>query len=369
MIIRRFFITLQHYWWLIVISVLAGWSISAIISYSTIPLYRATISFIVYPNANLSSSRDVVSSLDTLDKQSVISTYADLLASNRVFQETVRKLKLKPADVENYTLQPILQTQSKILILAIDGPDPRMTALLANNVGQNGINFIKSIYQVFEISLLDQATVPTKPISPQPLQDGALAAAIGLLVGIFLAVVIEQVRVPIEALIERSMLDKDSQAFQRRHFERMLEKELINNPQGPTSLGLVHLEGLQDLIGILPESTFSDLLSQVTGTFRRMLRGNDIIGRWDKFTFSVMLPSTPAEPAARTLERIRQVLTEAAILDVAREPIKLIPRAGLSCAIEPGIGAITLIQQVEVALERSGKKDNSTVLFSEEKKG
>jgi GGDEF domain-containing protein len=99
-----------------------------------------------------------------------------------------------------------------------------------------------------------------------------------------------------------------------------------------------------------------------------MLRGNDIIGRWDKFTFALLLPSTPGEPAARTLERIRQVLTEAVILDVAREPVKLLPRAGLACFTEPGLPS-ALIQQAEAALENSRQTSHSTVLYTSQKEG
>jgi GGDEF domain-containing protein len=50
------------------------------------------------------------------------------------------------------------------------------------------------------------------------------------------------------------------------------------------------------------------LLRLATDKLRSELRGNDAIGRWNDYTFIVMLPSTPAVAATRTFDRIYQAL-------------------------------------------------------------
>ena len=86
-------------------------------SISITPIYQASARFLVYPNANLTSSRDVVSSLDTLDKRTISSTYADILDSNRVYQDTINRLNLPAGQLKDVKVTSEVQTNTNILVL------------------------------------------------------------------------------------------------------------------------------------------------------------------------------------------------------------------------------------------------------------
>lgn len=370
MILRHYFQMIKTGWWFIVVTMLISWAAALGVSYIAQPMYQARATFIVSPNPNLTSSRDVISSLDTLDSESIISTYADILSSNRVLEDAIRKLNLEAEDVKGYVNRVNVQPNSNILELLVEGPDPTMSALLANNVGQNAINYIKGIYQIFDIAFLDQAQEPVKPFSPVPLRDGGIAAGIGLVAGIVLVVVVETIRIPLETLRERAVTDRVSQAYTERHFRRCIEQEMARNKEDPISLGLIDLEGLHDLVEVLPEQVLSRLMQKVTNILRKQLYGTDIVGRWGKTGYAVLLLSTPGTAAMRTLERIRLVLSEPLSFDPTWDAVELYPSVGIATRLTEDETASVLIQHAEAALERAagggGGADNKTVIYSEE---
>jgi diguanylate cyclase (GGDEF)-like protein len=338
--------------WRILIIFTAVFCIGSLIwSITTTPLYRASAKFLVYPNETLTSSRDVVSSLDTLDKRTISTTYADILDSDRVYQDTVNRLKLDLAILKDVRIYSEVQESTNILVLYVEGPDPLLITLLANNIGQNGISFIKSIYQVFEISFLDLAVEPETPYQPRPLQDGLIAAATGLGVGLIFVILREKLRIPLETLRERSITDTQSMAYTKKFMVRSLSQELIRKKDGPLTFGLIHLQGLEDLIDGLPERVTTVVLLNVVERFHDMLRGNDIVARWDRLVFSVMLPATPEMPSIRTFERLLQALEEPVKID-SEEAISLTPVAGLVIR-QPEVTVEQMIQRAEDALNEA----------------
>lgn len=122
MALRHFFRTIQKAWRFILIITLLAWSIALIISNSTTPLYRATATFVISPNADLTSNRDMFTSLDTLDKRTISSTYADILQSNRVYVETARNLNMDALAISRFAPKATVQPDSNILVLSVEGP-------------------------------------------------------------------------------------------------------------------------------------------------------------------------------------------------------------------------------------------------------
>ena len=352
--IQLYFRMLQKGWWLIVLATLAAVIISLSFSFATIPQYQASAHLIISPNASLTSGSDVVRSLDTLDRLSTVTTYAEVLGSNRVYEETLGMLQLKASDLVAYTRSAVVLPDSSILEIRISGPNPTLAAELANAISRQMINYTGQLNQVYEVDFLDVATPPLTPFSPQPLRDVSLALVLGLAIGGVLAILREQIRQPLDALLNRFQVDGTSSALNRRSFEKTLTETLARNQEN-ISLGLIHLEGLNNLMETLPLSVSQQLLHEVTARLRKELRGNDYIGRWGDTEFAVMLPATPANAAERTLERIKLALSEEIRLEQLNTPIKLVPSVGVSVrAMEES--PQTLIGRAEKTLELARQK-------------
>ncbi|CAG0959674.1 hypothetical protein ANRL3_00793 [Anaerolineae bacterium] len=363
--LKHYLRMLQAGWWIIALTVLAAISFSLAGSYLATPIYRARARLVVKPNVTVIGTGNLVDSLNTLDKRSIASTYAEVLTSNRIQSEAATALHIEPTVLQNYPRTATLLPDSNILEVSVSGPDPNIAAQLANGIGQRGIVYIQGFYQVFTVDFLDPAIADNIPVSPQPIRDVSIAIGLGLVVGAALALVREQLRLPLEALRQRSMYDSTSSALSHHYFMRRLEEELARKRGGVLSIGLVQLEGLDGLSDTLPPMVFQGLLRRVTHSLQTELRGRDSVGRWSEITFSLLLPATQSTATVRTLERIQQVLSN---------PIPLDEHSNEEVRLDPYIGATTstgnepikiIIERAQVALERAEQSGNAPVVFVE----
>ena len=56
--------------------------------------------------------------------------------------------------------------------------------------------FTRGINRAYDLNFLDQAIQPELPISPQPVRDAGLSLILGAMVGVVLAILSEQIRIP-----------------------------------------------------------------------------------------------------------------------------------------------------------------------------
>ncbi len=209
---------LQRNWWVVALTALSAVNIALVASYSATPMYRASAKFLVSPNTALATERDIVNSLDTLDRRSIISTYAEIVSSSRIFEETGQELKIAPGDLKGYSHSAVVLADANVLQLSVEGPNAETVARLANVIGQRSIVYAEQFLPVYNLDSLDVAVAPTRPFSPQPVRDAGIALALGVTLGSVLAIVYEQLRIPFEALRRRATIDSASSAYNRRHF-------------------------------------------------------------------------------------------------------------------------------------------------------
>ena len=151
-----------------------------------------------------------------------------------------------------------------------------------------------------------------------------------MLIGIILAILRDQLRIPLEAYRQRRLIDSQSSAFNRQHFETMLNEQTEKSAEQDSiySVVMIKLNGLSDYYDTLPQQVLNRLLSDVVGVLRAGLRGNDSVGRWDDFTFSLLLPDTPMKAAETIKGRLLKALTPAMPLASLDEKITLDPFIG-----------------------------------------
>lgn len=325
--IRLYIQMLRRGWWIVILTTLVAVNVALIASYLTTPIFQASATFVVSPGPGLLGS-DIVNSLGTLDKRSIISTYAEFINSRRIYVDALQVLQLQETSMTDYTIETVVLPDANILVLTVSGPDPQLAALLANTMGQRAINYISLIYRAYDISFLDSALPPTEPYSPKPVRDSVLASALGLIGGIALAVLSEQIRTPLEAYRHRLRVDSITGVHNSRYFRTVLEKTLTEKPEEILSIGIIELYGLQDIIDTLPQPAVHRILRMVTDVLQRELRGNDIIGRWTDTSFIVMLPATVGSAARRIFERIFSALSQPVSMEQYDITLNLIPKVG-----------------------------------------
>jgi len=350
-------------WWLILIATLFAVNLSLIYSYYvTRPTYEAVARFIVSPNIQNIESRDLVNSLEALDKRSIISTYAEVLNSREIITGTLNLLGISPAQFNAYSTYVTVLPDANIIRFSVQGPDPRVTAVLANGIGQKAIDFIRNLSVIYNIEFLDQALVPTDPIQPKPIQNAGLALLVGLVVGVGLAIFRDQLSSTFDRLSQRNMIDYESLAYSRPYFERMMRQELSSQPDNVLTFGIIHLNGIHDFYDSLPQAYVNKIMRYVAETLKYQLRGNDIVGRWSNIEFAILLPSTDGASAEGRMMRIREVLDRPFSLEAGEMDVLLDLRVGLADR-QGGESLALLAEQAQKALEVAMQSDGKVYLY------
>ncbi|OQY88188.1 MAG: hypothetical protein B6D38_10275 [Anaerolineae bacterium UTCFX1] len=361
----RFYLRiLQRSWWIIVISALLAVNISLINSYYfAAPMYESVARFVVSPNAQNIESRELVNSLEALDKRSIISTYAEILNSRDVINGTFQLLMADPEKFSAYKTSVTVLPDANIIRFSVKGPDPNVAAMLANSIGQYAIDFVRKLYIIYDIDFLDKAVAAKEPYQPQPLQDAGLALIVGLGLGVGIAIFRDQLSSSLDSLGQRRMVDSESLAYTKTYFERLARQEIADQPESVRTIGVIFLNGVQEFYDSLPQAYKNMIMQKVTGTLKYQLRGNDVVGRWSSLKFSVLLPSTDGHAAMQRMARIQEILAQQFSLDADGEfDIELDPRIGLADH-QGGESFQVLVNQAEQALEISMQSDVKINLY------
>ncbi len=326
--IKLYFQMLKRGWWFVLIGGLAFMSVSLMVSYFTHPTYTAVSSFIIIPSASLTSVPDVVNGLEVLGNTSVVTTYAEIMNSNRIYNDTLVFLNLDKQNLTEYTYAAVSLPSTSVVELNVSGPDPVVAADLANALGYQTIAFIRQLNSAYELEFLDAAVPPTIPVSPQPMRDASIALLLGVVVGGALVILREEIRIPIEAYRQRNRIDSMTGVFTYKYFLQVVEGALAENPDELMSIGVIELNGLKELIETLPAASLQSVFHNVAGFLQKTLRGNDVIGRWDEVSFIIMLPSTSGVAASGIFEKIYQTLSHPTELGYLNSAINLDPHIG-----------------------------------------
>lgn len=356
---------LRRGWWIILVTTLIATNVSLLVSYFTDPVYETSARFIVSPNAGIfSSSWDIVSSLDTLDRRSIINTYKELLASETIYGKSPEIQKLGSEFIaEEYKILVVVVPDTNILKLTVEGPDPNSVVLVAEAVATEAVNFINELYPVYNFSLLESPELPLQPIRPEPVNNAGLAAILGALIGVVVAFSREQLQNTIEKLRERSIIDVASSAFTRQYFERRLREEMTRQIDSDLSVAIVNFRGLEEVANILPQPIVDRLINELTQTLKGELRSRDLVGRWDRAQLAVLLPSTPGSAVESTFKRIHSYLAKSVSVDKAGDMVVL-PDPCIGVASRDQFDNFEeLVKRAEQAAEKASSFEEATVTF------
>ena len=358
--IQLYFQMIKRGWWIILLTTLIALATSLAVSYFVTPQYEAVARFIISPGAGLVSRSDVLNSLDTLDRQSVVTTYAEIMKSTRIYNDMLTALGLRSSDLTEYSYDASVLPSSSILELRVSGPNPQVVAEVANAVGNQTIDFTRSLNQIYNVEFLDVAAPPLVPVSPQPVLYAGMAIILGLAGGVFIAILSEQLRTPIDTLRQRLHLDNITGVYNKRYFSRLVEEQLVQVPDEIHSIGIVELTGLQDIIETFPITSLQRVFRRVTETLRKELRGNDIIGRWNDISFIVMLPNTPGMAAQRIFERIFYALSESIDFNLLSATLNLNAHIG-GAEYSNQISSQELFEKADIALDQARRDKTGRV--------
>lgn len=197
--LRDYLRILRRRWLLVVASVLVIVGMASIFTFTATPVYQSTARLFVSTSAD--GSGDVSSAYQGgLFSQQRVSSYADLVGKSEELAQVViddLDLNMTPGEVLSKVSATVSPETVNIELSATD-PDPAMAQAIAQGYATGLSDLVRQLETpsgaddpLIKASVVDSASLPSAPISPQPVRNLGLAVVLGLLLGIGLAVVRE----------------------------------------------------------------------------------------------------------------------------------------------------------------------------------
>lgn len=185
---------LLRWWWIILLAAMVGAGSSFYFAQQRAPTFRAETTLVVGPAEDLDDPREIVDSLDTLDRRSVVATFAVLPKSRTVRQRAQQQLRLTEPQLASYEVETAVLPDSNVLAVRVDGPDGRVAADFANALAQQAIASAGRIYSVYSMRVLDAASVAPAAEGAAASRNIVAGALAGLLIGLLAALLLETLR-------------------------------------------------------------------------------------------------------------------------------------------------------------------------------
>lgn len=178
---------LRRGWWIILLTMLAAVT-AAVVATSRMPAqYQSLSRYVVGPNADLVQDTDLLRSLDTLERGTIIATYAEIFGSESVTSAAHQEIQLAKQAAEDYLITSYGLPETNILVISVRGTDPNMVMKLNQAVANQGLAYIETLNQVYSLNLLDAPQQPDAPVGPDQLRNVGIALVLGIGLGGMLA--------------------------------------------------------------------------------------------------------------------------------------------------------------------------------------
>ncbi len=144
-------------------------------------VYESTSRYFVSPVTEIQGGDvgDLVDALNTLDREVMTISVAEVLGSDVMLQRAAESLNV--TDVSEYSTSAARVPSSLAVEVYVKGPSPDGTRLVSEGIGAEANALLRDLIGAYEIQPLNQPTDPTSPISPQPLRDGVFAGVLTII--------------------------------------------------------------------------------------------------------------------------------------------------------------------------------------------
>ncbi len=193
--LRDYIQIVRRRWKLITACLLLTVAAAALITLRATPQYAATARlFVSTPQSNTSDAYQ-----GGLFSEQRVASYADLITGENLAQRVVDRLDLQESSAAlAQQVASSVSPETVILEVTVTDPSPQRAQVLATAMAQEFTQFVQELetapgkqVSTIKATIVDSPERPTTPVSPQPVRNLGLAAVLGLLLGVGLAVLRE----------------------------------------------------------------------------------------------------------------------------------------------------------------------------------
>jgi len=175
---------LRRRWQLIPLTAIVALLVVLAVDFMSTARYRTRARYLVAPVV-FEDPGDLVDSTEALRNTTVTATFAEIFNSPTLQQEATASAQI--AEPEAYEVNTVVLPETNVLQVTVTGPDPELAQGLANNLGQEVVEYLGQFTTIYQLHELDPAPLVEEPYAPQLLRDAVLALVLGAALGVVLA--------------------------------------------------------------------------------------------------------------------------------------------------------------------------------------
>jgi hypothetical protein len=179
---------LSRWWVVLAITVLvvgaASWRLS-----NTESQYRATVLMVVGPNIDMEPT-EVLRVADLLNRDTLMSTYADVYSSPRVVNYAMWQVwgnTGTPVEWPGYTIRVVREPNSNVLRMIVEGPNQELTGALAEAARVEGQQVLYELFPIYSVTPLTSGPAWAEPVGLPWIRAIGISLVIGLGFGVLVA--------------------------------------------------------------------------------------------------------------------------------------------------------------------------------------
>jgi len=181
--------------WIIVIVILAvTLVVTAIVTARQTPVYEASAQLVVAPTGGTTNPADLVRALETLERRTVVATFARITSTDESRAAVAQSLNLDPKRARAFRTHGSVVPNTNIIRIDTRGPDPKIAAAIANAAAARTATEAEALYRIYSLRFLTKATPPGAPAYPDRQRNFLAGGAIGIFLGIATALARERLR-------------------------------------------------------------------------------------------------------------------------------------------------------------------------------
>ena len=192
--LRDYIRVLRKQWRLIALCVLLAAGAAAVATMQATPQYRSEVTFFVSTPTEEASTTFAGGAFS----QQRVRSYADIVAGPAAAQAVAETLQgVDASDIAEKVTATVVP-DTVLLEAAVTDASPRRAQQIAQGLADSFPDVITALERPegggaspIKVSVVEQPTLPTDPVSPKPTRNLALALVLGLLLGVGLAVLRE----------------------------------------------------------------------------------------------------------------------------------------------------------------------------------
>ena len=189
--LREYFAIIKKRFWIIALITVVAMVVSGVVSFFMLsPVYEAKSTLIV--NTEKSEETQMITGDQFTVTQKLAVTYGEIIKSRTVLEDVISNLKLDSKYEQlagKITVSPVKDTQ--IISISVQDTNPKKARDIANEIPKVFEKEVKRITKANDIQVIDKAILPQGAIKPNKMMNVAIAAVLGMMIGLFVVFLIE----------------------------------------------------------------------------------------------------------------------------------------------------------------------------------